>query len=286
LILLLAPRRRRTRSFGGRRRLRRLTRGFGLGAYRARGLDGPWFRRGGRASRGRFGGPHRNRLAGLCRHRLGRTRGLGLGSASRSAGLSRSSRPVRRRRLRRVRCLLTLLSGTPRPIALTAGLLGSRGFPVPDFSRRTGCRRIRACFLAPCPAFALLALSARRRLRLGQRLFLGPAAVADNGQQISGYLGRRYGACRVVLTQQRHQLRRAHPISEPLRAAVTGRTIRREDRRTGLATLQILGSGLCDPVGKQPENEREIASKCGQGMPPGEYRARRGAPRTLQPCDL
>src|SRR5260370_134026 len=101
----------------------------------------------------------------------------------------------------------------------------------------------RGGFLSAGVALAgLLARGTRRRgLRLGQGLFLGATAVADHGEKISRDLVRGFGAGRIVLAQEIHQVRATHPVGKALGAAMAGRAIGRENRRAGFASLQILG---------------------------------------------
>jgi len=176
-------------------------------------------------------------------------------------------RPVRRWRFGRpIRLLPALRRGSrPATIGRSAARLANGRFIALDFGGwALSGGSIRRGFLAAGAALAgLLARGTRRRgLRLGRGLFLGAAAVADHRQKIIGDLVRGVGTGRIVLAQKIHQVRATHPVGKALGAAVAGRTIGRKDRRTGFASLQILGSRRAGPPGQKSENNQQTAANC------------------------
>jgi hypothetical protein len=194
-----------------------------------------------------------------------------------------------------VRLLAPLRRG-PRPatIGRSAALLANGRFIAPDFAGRARSgSSIRGGFLAAGAALAGLIArgTPRRGLRLGQWLFLGATAVADHGEKISRDLVRGFGAGRIVLAQEIHQVRATHPVGKALGAAMAGRAIGRENRRAGFASLQIFGSRRGRPPGEKSENNQQTAANCGQSMPPrGSRRMAGRAPqfggRAPGDCDL
>ena len=166
--------------------------------------------------------------------------------------------------------MLASLRGRPPAASRGAGLAG-RSLAAADSRRWTRSRgsRIRR-FLTGRPALAgLLARGSRGgRARLRQRLFLGPATIADNGQEVASNLVRGTGTRRVMLAQKIHQRAGAHAIGEALGVAVTPRAIRRENRWAGFAALQILGSRGGGQKDEKPKSNQKRAADCGQGIPP------------------